>query len=175
MTKIKYLRKSKAASIVELCFGLLILTPVILFLIDLIFMSLYKTETDSLAKRCAIAVGSTNYGTTDPTAVPPSSYQNAAQAVLNTYSSPSLSGSPSVVVYYINDTSNPTAGNPNPTLSSNVTNSPTPQTDGVATIVTATWKLPVAVPFGGPSTLQLQARASSPLVGDLSNSPSTAY
>ena len=158
----------KGASIVELCAGLVIFIPVVLALLDVIFVSLYKTETDSLAKRSAIAAATTNYGTTNPATTPVSSYQAAAQSVLTTYNSGSLASPATVTVSFINNNAPaPTASNPNPPLSSTVTTSPTATTDGIVTLVTTKWNLPVPIPFGGPTSVTLMAQASSPLVNNL--------
>ncbi len=157
----------KAASIVEMCAGIVIMIPVIFALLDVIYVSLYKTEVDSLAKRCAICAATTNYSTTTPSAT---DYQTAAQSILNTYTSSSVvPGTLQVSVAFINNTSTSTTSNP---ISST---SPNPQatTDGIITIVTASFKLPVAVPLGGPSTVQLSAQASCPLVNDLPSTTTT--
>ncbi len=129
------LRKNRGSGLVETAAGLILVIPVLLCLIDVAALVLTQTANDALAKQCARAAA-------EQPLQPPGLAQAAADGAFAHYADTTLMQKVSCVATPLADP---------------------PDTVRVDTIVIC--KLPVPVPFGGPSSQQFQAFSVEPVVG----------
>jgi Flp pilus assembly protein TadG len=146
-----YRRRSSGSGLVETAAGLILVIPVLLALLDVAALVLAQTANDTLAKKCARAAA------TVPETGTQAQLDTAVNEVFNEYADSSL----------IQKVSAATSRNPASSTAppAGVTLPP----DSVRCDVVVKCKLPVPVPFGGPSSQNFQAYAVEPIVAQPPN------